>query len=272
MLAGVCGSRKTTLTPRLPKSLTLGLRDRYSVYFQVGNTRTVDGKFDVAQGLQRRIADALPASRSATEAFLATHVRRSCSSFPMENSPMCPAAHRKIVLDGFTVPVEAHQQSAPTDYVGGQTAGSTDVAAGTAPGTSVRPARRCGRTCAVTRRDLALPPEDKSIRRALNSGITNPWWARLWTNTGNRFVNTVDGHLWHGITGAHLVRGSTIDPNRHVYELIDQHADHWHFDAAQHWTKSRDGAANALGGGDATYRGHDLSGRQLAEGVSRSFV
>ena len=47
------------------------------------------------------------------------------------------------------------------------------------------------------------------------------------------------------------MRSHTLDPNPHVYGLIDQHADHWHFDTAQDWTKSRDGAANELGGGHA---------------------
>ena len=36
------------------------------------------------------------------------------------------------------------------------------------------------------------------------------------------FVNTVNGHLWHMIPGAHYTRPHTMDPNPHVYELIDQ--------------------------------------------------
>ncbi|MEL7267883.1 MAG: cytochrome C, partial [Planctomycetota bacterium] len=36
-----------------------------------------------------------------------------------------------------------------------------------------------------------------------------------------------------------------------TYELIDFHADHWHFDTSGSWTKSRDGAANKFGGGHA---------------------
>ncbi|MEO6785184.1 MAG: PVC-type heme-binding CxxCH protein, partial [Chthoniobacteraceae bacterium] len=89
------------------------------------------------------------------------------------------------------------------------------------------------------------------VFEALCSGTTNPW-GHDWNAMGELFfINTVNGHLWHGITGAHFVRPHTIDPNPHVYAQIDQHADHWHFDTAQDWTKSRNGAANAFGGGHA---------------------
>jgi len=89
------------------------------------------------------------------------------------------------------------------------------------------------------------------VFEALNSGTTNPW-GHDWDKHGELFfVNTVNGHLWHSITGAHFVRGTSLDPNPRAYALIDQHADHWHFDTNQNWSKSRDGAANAFGGGHA---------------------
>ncbi len=53
------------------------------------------------------------------------------------------------------------------------------------------------------------------------------------------------------IPGAHFTRPFTLDPNRRTFELIDFHADHWHFDTGQAWTQSRDGAANSYGGGHA---------------------
>src|SRR5262249_27347147 len=58
-------------------------------------------------------------------------------------------------------------------------------------------------------------------------------------------------HLWHDFPGAHFVRPHTFDPNPRTYALIDQHADHWHFDTAKGWQQSREGAANDLGGGHA---------------------
>ena len=59
------------------------------------------------------------------------------------------------------------------------------------------------------------------------------------------FINTVNGHLWHLIPGAHLKRPFTLDPNTKTYELLEMHADHWHFDTGTGWTKSRDGVAKS---------------------------
>lgn len=93
-------------------------------------------------------------------------------------------------------------------------------------------------------------PELKIVE-ALNQGTTNPW-GHDWNKFGDLFfINTVNGHLWHSIPGAHYVRPHTLDANPHVYELIDMHADHWHFDTGKSWTASRDGAANDYGGGHA---------------------
>ena len=64
-------------------------------------------------------------------------------------------------------------------------------------------------------------------------GTTNPW-GMDWDEHGEMFfINTVIGHLWHGIHGAHFKRMHGEDPYPHVYELIDQHADHYHWDTGQ---------------------------------------
>jgi len=89
----------------------------------------------------------------------------------------------------------------------------------------------------------------RRVFEAITCGNTNPW-GHDWNEHGELFyINTVNGHLWHAFSGAHFKRAHTIDPNPHSYELIDHHADHWHFDTSGDWTKSRDGAANAYGGG-----------------------
>jgi putative membrane-bound dehydrogenase-like protein len=85
----------------------------------------------------------------------------------------------------------------------------------------------------------------------LNAGTTNPW-GHDWNEVGEGFfINTVNGHLWHLIPGSHLDRPFAPDPNPRVYRLLDQHADHWHFDTGKTWQQSRDGAANDYGGGHA---------------------
>ena len=91
-------------------------------------------------------------------------------------------------------------------------------------------------------------PEWK-VFESLVTGTTNPW-GHDWDKHGELFfINTVNGHLWHVIPGAHFVRMSKLDPNPHTYSRIDMHADHWHFDSLLDWTQSRAGAANAYGGG-----------------------
>ncbi|MEM8735292.1 MAG: PVC-type heme-binding CxxCH protein, partial [Planctomycetota bacterium] len=93
-------------------------------------------------------------------------------------------------------------------------------------------------------------PETKAVE-ALVQGTTNPW-GNDWNEYGDLFfINTVNGHFWQCIPGAHYVRPHTLDVNPHSYELIDMHADHWHFDTGKSWTASRDGAANDYGGGHA---------------------
>ena len=84
-------------------------------------------------------------------------------------------------------------------------------------------------------------------------GTTNPW-GHDWDQFGNlMFINTVIGHLWQGIPGAYFERmfGEHLAPHR--YGLIEQAADHYHWDSGKSWTASRnaEAGADALGGGHA---------------------
>ncbi|NBV20795.1 MAG: hypothetical protein EBS05_02205 [Proteobacteria bacterium] len=168
---------------------------------------------------------------------------------PCANGGDKPTGPTEVVLDGFTPPAENYH-----NYANGLRFGPDGWLYG-----------RCG---ASAPGEIGLPGSPKDARiplrgtmwryhptrkvfEALSSGTTNPW-GHDWDDHGELFfINTVNGHLWHGITGAHYVRPHTIDPNPRTYALIDQHADHWHFDTASDWTKSRDGAADAFGGGHA---------------------
>ena len=124
---------------------------------------------------------------------------------------------------------------------------------------------RCGGSCPARIGPPGCPPEQRMALEGgvwryhptrktvevLATGTTNPWghdWNQFYEAF---FVNTVNGHLWHLIPGSHLTRPFTLDPNPHTYELIDLHADHWHFDTSGQWQDSRDGAANRFGGGHA---------------------
>ena len=85
-------------------------------------------------------------------------------------------------------------------------------------------------------------------------GTTNPW-GMDWDAHGELFfINTVIGHLWHAMPGAHFRRMSGDDPNPRVYEIIEQHADHVHWATGEVWTDVRKGvtgATLAAGGGHA---------------------
>ena len=93
----------------------------------------------------------------------------------------------------------------------------------------------------------------KRIFEVVCQGGTNAW-GHDWDELGNLwFINTVIGHLWQGIPGAWFKRmyGEHLAPHR--YELIEQHADHYHWNTAKSWTDSRNAGegADALGGGHA---------------------
>jgi putative membrane-bound dehydrogenase-like protein len=85
-------------------------------------------------------------------------------------------------------------------------------------------------------------------------GTTNPW-GMDWDARGEPFfINTVIGHLWHVIPGAHYRRMFGDDPNPHVYELLEQNADHVHWATGEVWTDVRKGVTAptlAAGGGHA---------------------
>ncbi len=95
---------------------------------------------------------------------------------------------------------------------------------------------------------------EHKVFEVLCHGTTNPW-GHDWDSSGQGFfVNTVNGHLWQIIPGAHYMRPHSEDPNPYVYEMIDTHADHYHWDTGKPWTDSRNptGKHDELGGGTLT--------------------
>lgn len=168
---------------------------------------------------------------------------------PDENGDLVPDGPAKVVLDGFTAADVNHHNFAnglrfgPDGWLYGRCGASSPGEVGL-PGTPA--AERVPLRGTLWRYHPA-----RKVVEVLSTGTTNPW-GHDWDEMGELFfINTVNGHLWHAIAGAHFRRAHTIDPNPHVYELMDQHADHWHFDTSRTWQESRDGVANALGGGHA---------------------
>ncbi|WLD13956.1 PVC-type heme-binding CxxCH protein [Planctellipticum variicoloris] len=171
-----------------------------------------------------------------------------------------PDGPAQVILDGFRVPPENYHNFAnglrfgPDGWLYGRCGASS-------PGEVGRPGVPEEERIPLRGTMWRYSPHTK-VFEALSSGTTNPW-GHDWDENGELFfINTVNGHLWHGITGAHFTRPHTVDPNPRVYELIDTHADHWHFDVEGGWQKSRDGAANSLGGGHAHIGCCILQGRR----------
>ncbi|MBL9176677.1 MAG: c-type cytochrome [Verrucomicrobiaceae bacterium] len=166
---------------------------------------------------------------------------------PDANGDDIPDGEPQVVLDGFTVARDNYH-----NFANGLRFGPDGWLYG-----------RCGHSCPGS---LGVPgtPEDqrvpmkggiwrfhpeKKIVEVLTHGTTNPW-GHDWDANGEMFfINTVTGHLWHLIHGAHLVDSNTMNPL--IYEKLDTIADHYHYDRGSQWSDSRDGKANSLGGGHA---------------------
>jgi len=168
---------------------------------------------------------------------------------PDRNHDDIPDSEAQVVLDGFEVANQNYHNFAnglrfgPDGWLYGRCGGSC-------PGRIGLPGSPDHERMALEGGIWRYHPSQKSFE-VLTSGTTNPW-GHDWNDVGEAFfVNTVNGHLWHLIPGAHFTRPFTLDPNRKTFELIDFHADHWHFDTGKNWTDSRDGAANEFGGGHA---------------------
>jgi putative membrane-bound dehydrogenase-like protein len=168
---------------------------------------------------------------------------------PDRDHDAVPDGPAVVVLDGFDVAKDNYHNFAnglrfgPDGWLYGRCGGSCPGKIGK-PGTP--PSQRIALEGGIWR----YHPQRQTVE-VLMHGTTNPW-GHDWDATGEGFfINTVNGHLWHMIPGAHFVRPFTLDPNPLAYQLIDMHADHWHFDTTGSWTDSRDGAANDFGGGHA---------------------
>lgn len=166
---------------------------------------------------------------------------------PDANGDDIPDGEPQVVIDGFTVAKDNYHnfanglRFAPDGWLYG----------------------RCGHSCPGklglpgTPEEQRLPMKggiwryhpEKKIVEVLTHGTTNPW-GHDWDANGEMFfINTVTGHLWHLIHGAHLMDSSTLNPL--VYEKLDTIADHYHYDRSGKWSDSRDGKANSFGGGHA---------------------
>jgi putative membrane-bound dehydrogenase-like protein len=178
---------------------------------------------------------------------------------PDRNGDDVPDGPPEVLLDGWNDDVVRHNivnglKWGPDGWLYGRHGILATSAVGK-PGTSAQ--ERTKLNCSIWR----YHPTRKVFEVVCN-GTTNPW-GHDWDQYGNlMFINTVIGHLWQAIPGAFFKRmyGEHLAPHR--YGLIDQFADHYHWDTGKDWTESR----NAEAGADALGGGHAHTGMMIYQG------
>ncbi|MCW0221142.1 MAG: dehydrogenase, partial [Prosthecobacter sp.] len=167
---------------------------------------------------------------------------------PDANGDDIPDGPPQVMLDGFTVAKDNYHNFAnglhwgPDGWLYGRSGHSC-------PGNLGLPGTPEDQRIPLKGGIWRFHPERKVVE-VLTHGTTNPWGSDWDANGEMFFVNTVTGHLWHLIPGAHL-HDTSPSMNPGVYERLDMIADHYHFDTNGSWQDSRDGKANDLGGGHA---------------------
>lgn len=170
-----------------------------------------------------------------------------------KNGDDIPDGEPEVLLDGFNVKTIGHNivnglRWGPDGWLYGRH-GITDTSAVGAPGTPAD--KRVRMNCAIWR----YHPTQKILETVCHGGTNS--WGHDWTANGDLFfINTVIGHLWHAIPGAYYRRMFGTHLNPHVYEVIEQTADHFHWDTgAEKWSDIRKSGASPktdeLGGGHA---------------------
>lgn len=228
-----------------PKTFDLELRDRVLIF----TDRDGDGRFD-----DRKVFLDDAHRLTSVEVGLGG-VWLMCPPrllfVPDRDGDDRPDGPAEAVLEGFDVPPENYHNFAnglrwgPDGWLYGRCGAS-------APG-EVRRAEAPEAFRVPLRGGIWRYHPTRKQFEALCHGTTNPW-GHDWNAHGEAFfINTVNGHLWQVIAGAHFRRPHTINANPLVYEPIEMHADHWHWDTGQDWTDSRSAAGehDRLGGGHA---------------------
>lgn len=169
-----------------------------------------------------------------------------------KNGDDLPDGEPEVLLDGFNTKTIGHNivnglRWGPDGWLYGRH-GITDTSAVGAPGTPSE--KRVRFNCAIWR----YHPTRKVVEAVAHGGTNS--WGHDWNAEGELFmINTVIGHLWHVIPGAYYRRMFGTHLNPYVYEVIEQTADHFHWDTgSEKWSDIRNGISGKtkeLGGGHA---------------------
>ncbi len=106
----------------------------------------------------------------------------------------------------------------------------------------------------------------RKVFEAVAHGTTNPWGFDFDQNGEMFLINTVIGHLWHVVPNAHWRRMYGTHFNPYLFGVMEQTADHFHWDTKESWSDIR-----KLGVTDTTSAaggGHAHSGLMIYQGVN----
>jgi putative membrane-bound dehydrogenase-like protein len=191
---------------------------------------------------------------------------------PDRNGDDIPDGPAEVVLDGFKVSPTGPYHTIANGLRFGPDGWLYGRSGGTNPGEIGPPGTPANERTPLRGTIWRYHPIRK-VTEVVSYGTTNPW-GHDWDEHGELFfINTTNGHLWHGIAGAHFTRGTTKDPNPRVYELMDKIADHWNYKKGKGLAGGRAGPEDPYGGGHAhvgmtiyqgdnwpdEYRGHLLT-------------
>lgn len=229
-----------------PDRWNLSLRDRIVIFEDTDSDGHFDKRTVFQDNLQRLTSIEL--GHGGVYALCAPNLL----FIPDQNGDDVPDSEPQVLLDGFNFKTIGHNvvnglRWGPDGWLYGRH-GIVDTSAVGAPGTPEKDRTRLN--CGIWR----YHPTRHTFEVVLNGGTNS--WGMDWDANGELFwINTVIGHLFHGIPGAYYDRMFGTHLNPHVYETIPQTADHYHFDQGnEKWADVKKGMSSKtseLGGGHA---------------------
>ncbi|MDA7905942.1 c-type cytochrome [Mariniblastus sp.] len=181
---------------------------------------------------------------------------------PDANQDDIPDAEPIVLLNGFEGDVIRHNivnglRWGPDGWLYGRHGIQATSFVGS-PGATE--SQRIPMNCAIWR----FHPTDRTFEIVAQGG-TNPWGFDFDEHGEMFMINTVIGHLFHIVPNARYQRMYGAHFNPHLYQLIDQTADHFHWDVSEeHWAAGRN--KNISDGTDQAGGGHAHTGLMIYQG------
>ena len=181
---------------------------------------------------------------------------------PDRNQDDVPDGPPEILLDGFEGDVIRHNivnglRWGPDGWLYGRHGIQATSFVGP-PGST--DSQRTAMNCAIWR----IHPTTRKFEIVAVGG-TNPWGFDYDEHGEMFMINTVIGHLFHVVPNARYRRMYGSHIKRHTYQVIEQTADHFHWDVGEeHWAVTKKGGMSD--GTDKAGGGHAHTGLMIYQG------